>query len=65
MIYFVVGGEDGDVLIRVLLEHLEVGHACGDAECLRLVAAGHDATVVVRQHHHGLSLQVRTEHTLA
>ena len=37
----------------------------GNPECLRLLAARDNASVVVREHHHRLSLQGRIEDTLA
>ena len=46
-IQLVVAAEDGDILIFKLLLHLEIGCALLDTQCLRLVAAGHYATVVI------------------
>ena len=47
-IQLVVAAEDGYLLIRELLLHLEIGGALLDAQRLGLVAAGHYAAVVIR-----------------
>jgi hypothetical protein len=44
---------------------MEIRRTSLDAHCLGLITAGYYATVVVRQNHHRLSVQVGTKNTLA
>ena len=55
----IVAGEDGNLLVRELLSKFEVWCSSLDAQCLRLIAAGHHAAVVVREHHNRLAVEVR------
>ena len=48
----VIGAAHHHVLLLQLLSRLEVRRSHGDAESPRFGTAGHDATVVVGQHHH-------------
>ena len=61
----IVGREHGNLGLREKLSQPEIGRAGLDAQCLGLVAPRHHAAVVVRQHHHGFSLQIRTENPFA
>jgi hypothetical protein len=45
--------------------HFEQGLAHEDAQRLRFGRAGHDAAVVVAEHHHGLAFEARLKGALA
>ena len=64
-IQFVVRREGCNLLIGILLQHLEIGHACLDAQFLGFIRSCHHASIIVRQHHDGLVLQIRPKDTLA
>ena len=64
-IQLVVGRERFNPDMGQLLAQLIVGCACLDAELLGLLAARHDAAVVVGEHDDGLAFQIGPEDTLA
>jgi hypothetical protein len=47
-----------------LLSQLKIRRSSLDAHCLGFITAGNYATIVVRQNHYRLSVQIRTENTL-
>jgi len=61
----VVGGEGGHLAFGELAAELVVGRSGLDSQPLGLVAAGHDASVVVGKYNDGLSLEVGAEDALA
>ena len=53
----VVGAAHHHLLIAQAIRHLEIGRAHGNAQLPGLTAAGHDAAIVIGEHHHRLALQ--------
>jgi hypothetical protein len=64
-VQLVVAAESGDIGMGILLLQLEIGHAGGDAQRLGFGGTGHHTAIVVAEHYHGLSLQIRPEHPFA
>jgi hypothetical protein len=61
---FIVRGKDCDLLPREQLSQLKIWRTLLDAHLLSLIGTSYYATVVVRQNHDRLSLQIRPENLL-